>query len=81
MLLLVCPSLWAGQQPSGNDETVAVPQSSAEEQTSGPDIGFLEFLGQWETDDGHWMAPEELADDTIAALIADMVPTDEDDSE
>lgn len=81
-LLLVCPSLWAGLQSSGDDEPLVVPPSPAEEQALEPvDIGFLEFLGQWETDTGHWIAPEDLVDDSIADLIADRVPIDEDESE
>lgn len=26
------------------------------------DLALLEFLGDWETDDGDWIAPEELED-------------------
>ena len=25
-----------------------------------PTLEFLEFLGEWETEDGRWIAPEEL---------------------
>ena len=25
-----------------------------------PDIGFLEFLGEWETDSGEWVDPNQL---------------------
>jgi len=25
-----------------------------------PSLEFLEFLGEWETDDGQWIDPEEL---------------------
>jgi hypothetical protein len=25
-----------------------------------PDIGFLEFLGEWETDSGEWIDPNQL---------------------
>lgn len=33
------------------------------------DIALLEFLGQWETDDGEWIAPSDLADETFVELI------------
>lgn len=33
------------------------------------DIGLIEFLGQWETDDGEWIAPSDLADETFVELI------------
>lgn len=25
-----------------------------------PDMGFLEFLGEWETDSGEWVDPNQL---------------------
>lgn len=34
-----------------------------------PSIEFLDFLGQWEADDGEWIAPEDLADEEFARLI------------
>jgi len=34
----------------------AVPPEEAER----PTLEFLEFLGDWETDDGEWIDPEEL---------------------
>lgn len=30
------------------------------ENTEMPSLEFLEFLGDWETDDGEWIDPEEL---------------------
>lgn len=30
------------------------------EDTEMPSLEFLEFLGDWETDDGEWIDPEEL---------------------
>lgn len=33
------------------------------------DLAFIEFLGQWETDDGEWIAPSDLADETFVELI------------
>ncbi len=38
-------------------------QTSNRQQETGteiPSIEFLEFLGEWETDDGRWIDPEEL---------------------
>ena len=31
-----------------------------------PSLEFLEFLGDWETDDGEWIDPEELEQIAIA---------------
>ena len=33
------------------------------------DIALIEFLGQWETDDGEWISPSDLADETFVELI------------
>ena len=42
-----------------------------------PSLEFLEFLGDWETDDGEWIDPEEL--DQIA--ITDQEQTYEDEQQ
>ncbi len=34
-----------------------------------PSIDFLEFLGEWETDNGVWIDPVELEDEEIAKLL------------
>lgn len=34
-----------------------------------PSMAFLEFLGEWETEEGEWIDPFELEDDEFAALI------------
>jgi len=34
-----------------------------QEQQSAPDIELLEFLGEWETDDGEWVNPMSLYKD------------------
>ncbi|MGK0179608.1 MAG: hypothetical protein ACI8PD_001409 [Nitrospinales bacterium] len=34
-------------------------ESSQTEQES-PSLDFLEFLGEWETEDGEWIAPDDL---------------------
>ena len=40
-----------------------------------PDLEFLEFLGQFETDEGEWMDPSSLmADEFTVLLNAAMVP-------
>ena len=36
------------------------------------DLALIEFLGQWETDGGQWIAPSDLADDTFVELIETM---------
>ena len=35
------------------------------ENSETPSLEFLEFLGDWETDDGEWIDPEELEQITI----------------
>jgi hypothetical protein len=49
---------------------MANPAVYADEGTSAemPSIEFLEFLGEWETDSGEWIAPDELEDRTYAGL-------------
>ena len=48
------------------------PPLFAEEQTSNetmPSIEFLEFLGEWETEEGEWIDPVELENDEFGKLI------------
>lgn len=52
---------------------VALPPEDSEM----PSLELLEFLGDWETDDGEWIDPEEL--DQIA--IADQDQTHEDETQ
>jgi hypothetical protein len=33
---------------------------ASQENIETPSLEFLEFLGDWETDDGEWIDPEEL---------------------
>lgn len=33
---------------------------------SGPDLEFLEFLGSWETEDGQWVNPLDLMDQSFS---------------
>ncbi len=44
---------------SGSDAPTAVP----------PPLELLEFLGQWETDDGEWIDPQALEDPELASLL------------
>jgi hypothetical protein len=44
----------------------------AEEQMTNetmPSMDFLEFLGEWETEQGEWIDPLELEDEEIGKLI------------
>lgn len=44
----------------------------AEEQKNNeamPSIEFLEFLGEWETEDGEWIDPIELENEEFGKLI------------
>jgi len=76
LLLWVCLTLsLCGASPlfaQGAEEEPDSAQAqthSSLEQGAAPSIEFLEFLGQWETDDGEWMAPEELANEEFALLL------------
>ncbi len=44
----------------------------AEEQTDNeviPSVDFLEFLGEWETEEGEWIDPAELENEELGQLI------------
>ena len=45
------------------------PEQTTSEESETPSLEFLEFLGDWETDDGEWIDPEEL--DQIALTDQD----------
>lgn len=62
--------------PAPASESQATPVQEA-----APSIEFLEFLGQWETDEGEWIAPEELADDEFAQLLEAAFETEIEDSD
>lgn len=36
------------------------PEPAGTEESEMPSLELLEFLGDWETDDGEWIDPEEL---------------------
>lgn len=50
-----------------SDADPAIVESAAD-----ADLALIEFLGQWETDDGEWMPPTELADEGFGELIETM---------
>lgn len=42
----------------------------AEDQTvAPPSLEFLEFIGQWETDDGEWISPDQLLNGDFIQLL------------
>jgi len=53
-LFLICLPPTHALEPE-EDEKI-----SAEQEQESPTIDFLEFLGEWETEDGDWIAPEDL---------------------
>ena len=44
-----------------------------------PDDALLEFLGEWETEQGEWIDPVELEDEAFAQLIETKLETDNED--
>ncbi|MDO9319915.1 MAG: hypothetical protein Q7V56_17205 [Gammaproteobacteria bacterium] len=58
LTLLMASSAWGGDQ-DGSDEQTEAP----------PPLELLEFLGQWETDDGEWIDPQELEDPALVNLL------------
>lgn len=47
--------------PHGNAlEPEEVEKAPTEQEKETPDLEFLEFLGEWETEDGDWIDPEDL---------------------
>lgn len=61
-MLLLCfiTSLFAGEQTA--TETM-------------PSMAFLEFLGEWETEEGEWIDPLELEDEDFGKLIETTIET------
>lgn len=41
-----------------------------------PSMAFLEYLGEWGTDDRDWIDPEDLDNDDIGKLIEAIIETD-----
>jgi len=54
LLLLTCLPQVRALEP----EEVKPPSTEQES----PTLEFLEFLGEWETEDGDWIAPDDLED-------------------
>jgi len=50
-------------------------------QDDAPSIEFLEFLGQWETQEGEWIAPEDLANEEFAQLLESAFESEIEDSD
>ncbi|MEE8259450.1 MAG: hypothetical protein V3R14_00475 [Nitrospinaceae bacterium] len=46
--------------PALAQEPQQVRESAPKENTEMPSLELLEFLGDWETEDGEWIDPEEL---------------------
>lgn len=41
-----------------------------------PGVELLEFLGEWETEEGEWIDPEEMEDDYLARQLSGTVSAD-----
>lgn len=41
----------------------------ADEADTSPSMELLEFLGEWETDEGEWISPDELDNDYLVELL------------
>ncbi|MCG8325085.1 MAG: hypothetical protein MI673_06170, partial [Thiotrichales bacterium] len=67
MMLLPCLSL-----PVHSVDT----QRQNETHQELPGAEFLEFLGEWETDQGEWIDPEEMDDDYLASQVQDGTDTE-----
>lgn len=59
VLMLLAGSGAKAADQSGSDAPAAAP----------PPLELLEFLGQWETDDGEWIDPQALEDPELASLL------------
>jgi len=42
--------------------------SDTEDETDLPSLELLQFLSNWETDEGQWYGPEQFADDSFDQL-------------
>lgn len=54
----------------------AADQQSGDVQAGAPPLELLEFLGQWETDDGEWIDPQELEDPELVKLLDAVMETE-----
>ncbi len=76
---LLGSGLALGQGGSPAPASPATEPSAQAEQ--GPSLELLEFLGQWETDDGEWIAPEYLADAEFGLLLDASLEIEPDESD
>lgn len=58
-LLLVCMATIASNSHAAENEPIE----------SAPDLEFLEFLGQFETDAGEWIDPDSLLTEEFSGLL------------
>ena len=54
----------------------AADQHGTDAQAEAPPLALLEFLGQWETDDGEWMDPQALEDPELVNLLEAVMATE-----
>jgi len=52
LIMAASPAIGQNQDPQPNQVTVA-----SDDDTSMPSMELLEFLGEWETEDGEWIDP------------------------
>lgn len=75
---LLCSALVLAQSATPAPVDAA---SHASQEEQGPSLELLEFLGQWETDDGEWIAPQELADAEFGLLLDTSLEIEPDESD
>jgi hypothetical protein len=57
---LIIAALIAGAAPApAQDNEIAVSEGDASP-AAAPSLELLEFLGEWETDEGHWIDPTQF---------------------
>ena len=57
---LIIAALLAGATPaSAQDNPLSVPEAQSAGESS-PSLELLEFLGEWETDNGYWIDPTQF---------------------
>ena len=58
-----------------------MPGAAGADQAEIPSPEFLEFLGEWQTEDGDWIGPDELESSVYAGLSRLAQPEQEDDED